>query len=84
MKRMFYTGLYHTLLEPVDRTGENPGWTDYLDNDPSQGLVPYYDDFYAIWDLILMLPSSTGAPISRPHIPSHRTGRSLLMPSTAA
>jgi len=50
MKRMFYTGLYHTLLEPVDRTGENPGWTDYLDNDPSQGLVPYYDDFYAIWD----------------------------------
>lgn len=40
-KRMFYTGLYHTMLMPVDRTGENPLWTD---------PVPYYDDFYAIWD----------------------------------
>ncbi len=41
-KRMFYTGLYHTMLMPVDRTGENPLWTD-----PG---VPYYDDYYAIWD----------------------------------
>ena len=41
LKRMFYTGLYHTMLMPTDRTGENPKW-----NDP----VPYYDDFYAIWD----------------------------------
>ena len=49
-KRMFYTALYHTMLEPVDRTGENPGWTDYVNDDPAQGLVPYYDDFYAIWD----------------------------------
>lgn len=49
-KRMFYTALYHTMLEPVDRTGENPGWTDYINNDPHEGLVPYYDDFYAIWD----------------------------------
>ena len=40
-KRMFYTGLYHTMLMPVDRSGENPLWTD---------PVPYYDDFYAIWD----------------------------------
>ncbi len=40
-KRMFYTGLYHTMIMPVDRTGENPLWTD-----PD----PYYDDFYAIWD----------------------------------
>lgn len=40
-KRMFYTGMYHTMLMPVDRTGENPLW-----NDPE----PYYDDFYAIWD----------------------------------
>lgn len=40
-KRMFYTGLYHTMIMPTDRTGENPLW-----NDP----VPYYDDFYAIWD----------------------------------
>lgn len=49
-KRMFYTALYHTMLEPVDRTGENPGWTDYVNGDPQQGLIPYYDDFYAIWD----------------------------------
>lgn len=41
-KRMFYTGLYHTMIMPVDRTGENPGWNDYG--------TPYYDDFYAIWD----------------------------------
>lgn len=37
---MFYTGLYHTMLMPVDRSGENPLWT----------ATPYYDDFYAIWD----------------------------------
>lgn len=41
-KKMFYTALYHTMLEPVDRTGENPLWFD-----PAE---PYYDDFYAIWD----------------------------------
>lgn len=40
-KKMFYTGLYHTMIMPVDRTGENPLWT----NDQ-----PYYDDFYCIWD----------------------------------
>ncbi len=40
-KRMFYTGLYHTMIMPVDRSGENPLWTD---------PEPYYDDFYAIWD----------------------------------
>lgn len=40
-KKMFYTALYHTMLMPVDRTGENPLWT----NDQ-----PYYDDFYCIWD----------------------------------
>lgn len=38
--RMFYTALYHTLLMPVNKTGENPKWTD----------APYYDDYYAIWD----------------------------------
>lgn len=40
-KRMFYTALYHTMLMPVNRTGENPLWADD---------EPYYDDFYAIWD----------------------------------
>ncbi|MCR5697335.1 MAG: GH92 family glycosyl hydrolase [Marinilabiliaceae bacterium] len=39
-KRMFYTGLYHTMIMPIDKTGENPKWTD----------APYYDDYYAIWD----------------------------------
>ena len=39
-RRMFYTALYHTMLMPVDKTGENPRWTD----------APYYDDYYAIWD----------------------------------
>ena len=39
-KRMFYTALYHTMLMPVDKTGENPKWTEH----------PYYDDYYAIWD----------------------------------
>lgn len=39
-KRMFYTGLYHTMIMPVDRSGENPKWRE----------APYYDDYYAIWD----------------------------------
>lgn len=39
-KRMFYTALYHTMLMPVDRTGE---WT-------PAGDEVYYDDFYALWD----------------------------------
>ncbi len=41
LKRMFYTALYHTMLMPVDRTGDNPLWTDG---------ESYYDDYYAIWD----------------------------------
>lgn len=39
--KQFYTALYHTMLMPVDRTGDNPGWI---------SDQPYYDDFYAIWD----------------------------------
>lgn len=39
-KRMFYTGIYHTMLMPVDKSGENPYFSD----------TPYYDDYYAIWD----------------------------------
>ena len=39
-KRMFYTALYHTMLMPVDKSGENPKWRE----------TPYYDDYYAIWD----------------------------------
>jgi predicted alpha-1,2-mannosidase len=44
-KQMFYTALYHTLLMPVDRSGENPAWQS---GEPYG--EPYYDDFYAIWD----------------------------------
>jgi predicted alpha-1,2-mannosidase len=40
-KKLFYTALYHTMLMPVNRTGENPLWN---------GDTPYYDDFYALWD----------------------------------
>ena len=39
-KRMFYTALYHTMIMPVDKSDENPKWTE----------KPYYDDYYAIWD----------------------------------
>lgn len=39
-----YTAIYHTMLMPSDRTGENPyRATSYPDH-------PYYDDYYAIWD----------------------------------
>lgn len=40
-EQMFYSALYHTMLMPVNRTGENPLW---------RSSEPYYDDFYAIWD----------------------------------
>jgi predicted alpha-1,2-mannosidase len=40
--QVFYTALYHTMLMPTDRTGENPLW---------KSSEPYYDDYYAIWDI---------------------------------
>jgi len=40
-KKMFYTALYHVMLMPVDKTGENPRWI---------SPMPYYDDFYTLWD----------------------------------
>jgi predicted alpha-1,2-mannosidase len=40
-RRQLYTAMYHIMLMPTDRTGENPDW---------QSTEPYYDDFYAIWD----------------------------------
>ncbi len=40
-RRQLYTAMYHIMLMPTDRTGENPGW---------QSTEPYYDDYYAIWD----------------------------------
>jgi predicted alpha-1,2-mannosidase len=40
-RQQFATGLYHSMLMPVDRTGENPLWL---------SSAPTYDDFYCIWD----------------------------------
>ena len=33
--------MYHIMLMPTDRTGENPDW---------KSSEPYYDDHYCIWD----------------------------------
>ncbi|MBO6102753.1 MAG: GH92 family glycosyl hydrolase [Opitutales bacterium] len=41
LAKVFYTSLYHAMLMPSDRSGENPLW---------KSDEPYYDDFYAIWD----------------------------------
>ena len=64
-KRMFYTALYHTMLMPSDRTGENPLWNEVrgagreergernelrAEKSEERGAMPYYDDFYALWD----------------------------------
>lgn len=40
-RRQLYTAMYHVMMMPVDRTGENPDWS---------SREPYYDDYYAIWD----------------------------------
>ena len=40
-RQQFYTAIYHSMLMPTDRTGENPLF---------QSSEPMYDDFYAIWD----------------------------------
>jgi predicted alpha-1,2-mannosidase len=63
LKTMFYTALYHTMLMPVDRTGENPLWI---------SEEPYYDDYYALWDtyrtshpLITLISPSRQADIVR-------------------
>jgi predicted alpha-1,2-mannosidase len=40
-RRQLYTAMYHIMLMPTDRTGENPGW---------KSAEPYYDDYYCIWD----------------------------------
>ncbi|KAI9042306.1 GH92 family glycosyl hydrolase [Aspergillus affinis] len=37
----FWSGVYRTMLDPQDLTGENPLW----DSDE-----PYFDSFYCIWD----------------------------------
>jgi predicted alpha-1,2-mannosidase len=42
-RRQFYTALYHTVLAPIDVTGDNAGWA----KDPQQ---PVYWDIYTLWD----------------------------------
>ncbi len=48
-QRMFYTALYHTLLMPVDKTGEEPAHYRAAQA-PAARQLPYYDDYYALWD----------------------------------
>jgi predicted alpha-1,2-mannosidase len=64
--QIFYTALYHTMLMPVDRTGENPLWT---------SDEPYYDDYYAIWDIF-----RSSGPLLTLIAPERQTGivRSLV------
>ncbi|KAF4633125.1 hypothetical protein G7Y89_g4996 [Cudoniella acicularis] len=38
----FYSGIYRTMINPQDYTGENPLW---------ESSEPYFDSFYCIWDL---------------------------------
>ncbi|RLD76785.1 MAG: glycoside hydrolase family 92 protein, partial [Bacteroidetes bacterium] len=61
IKKMFYTALYHSFLQPVKRTGEMKNWK------PDE---EYYDDFYAIWDtfrtlhpLLILIDTNTQVEI---------------------
>jgi predicted alpha-1,2-mannosidase len=58
--QIFYTALYHAMLMPTDRTGENPLWT---------SSEPYYDDYYAIWDIF-----RTSGPLLTLIAPERETG----------
>ncbi|ESQ86962.1 hypothetical protein ABAC460_21520 [Asticcacaulis sp. AC460] len=40
-KRRFYTALYHTAIQPRDRS---------LDQADSELQAPYWDDYYTLWD----------------------------------
>jgi predicted alpha-1,2-mannosidase len=68
--QVFYTALYHTMLMPTDRTGDNPLW---------QSSEPYYDDYYAIWDifrtsgpLLTLIAPDRGASIVRALVDLYR------------
>ncbi|MBR1575500.1 MAG: glycoside hydrolase family 92 protein [Bacteroidales bacterium] len=68
--RMFYTGLYHCYLHPVDKTGENPLWNDG---------EPYFDDYYALWDtfrtslpLMMLLTPGRAADFCRSLLSTYR------------
>ncbi len=40
-RKLFYTALYHSLVMPRDRSGDNPHWDSSL---------PHIDDHYCVWD----------------------------------
>ncbi len=40
-RSLFYTALYHALVMPRDRSGDNPRW---------QSAEPHIDDHYCVWD----------------------------------
>ncbi len=42
MLRNFYSGIYRTMINPQNYTGENPLWS---------SSEPYFDSLYCIWDL---------------------------------
>ncbi|CAG8709244.1 1852_t:CDS:2, partial [Acaulospora morrowiae] len=44
-KKIFYSGLYRSMILPSDRTGENPRWRSY---DSGGNLIPYYDDIFTL------------------------------------
>ncbi len=58
-KQIFYTAIYHTMMMPTDRTGENPLW---------QSSEPYFDDYYAIWDIF-----RSSGPLLTLIAPEHET-----------
>lgn len=41
-RKSFFSGIYRTMVNPQNYTGENPLWDDG---------EPYFDSFYCIWDL---------------------------------
>lgn len=40
-KRRFYTALFHTAVQPRDRTRDQP---------PAERASPHWDDYYTLWD----------------------------------
>ncbi|KAF1986748.1 glycoside hydrolase family 92 protein [Aulographum hederae CBS 113979] len=62
----FYSGIYRTMVNPQDYTGENPLW---------ESDEPYFDSFYCLWDSFRsQIPFLT---VVDPHIVS-RISRSLI------
>lgn len=41
IQKLFWSGIYRSMISPQDYTGENPLWN---------STEPYYDSYYCIWD----------------------------------